>query len=333
MKSITIPAIKSLTISNKYPDKSLNEDTIIVGSDGEHNYYSYLFWDISSIPSNVILSSAKLTLFKADNFFYDTSKKISISPLYEYFSTYTTYNNSPNYNHNTIINFYPLTTNVSVTVDITTIVSSWVKNSLRNKGIILYGRNKDTLTSFGSATSSNSYLVPFIIINYEPYSNKCCKKDYNYKHSQNDYCKKDCNKKCFQVDCCKKDCDDKCFQDYCCGKCIKICKEELEAILFKVCKEACGNNCNLYPPNTSITRTVNVTGTVAPLSIYYIVVDLQVTRASSGQINNYYVSDEYDNSLNNNPLPIDKTYNIAISPPIQPGDTENVILYGSYKGF
>jgi|GEM_PF-343435 len=320
MKSITISAIKSLTITNKYPDKSLNEDTIIVGSDGEYNYYSYLFWDISSIPSNVIISSAKLTLFKVDKFFYDTSKKISISPLYEYFSTYTTYNNSPNYDHYTIINFYPLTTNVSVTVDITTIVSSWVKNSLRNKGIILHGRNEDILTSFGSVKSSNSYLVPFIIVNYEPHSsNKCCKKNYNDK--------------CSQDDCLKKNCNDKCFQDDCCGKYIKICKEELEGILFKVCKEACGNNCNPYPPNTSITRTVRVTGVVAPLSTYYIVVNLQVTRASSGQINNYYVSDEYDNSLNNNSLFIDKIYNIAISPAIQPGDTENVILYGSYKGF
>jgi len=306
MKSIMIPAIKSLTITNKYPDKSLNDDTIIVGSDGEYNYYSYLFWDLSSIPSNVIISCAKLTLFKADNFFYDTSKKISISPLYEYFSTYTTYNNSPNYDHYTIRNFYPLTTKVSVTVDVTTIVSSWVKNSLRNKGIILYGRNENILAGFGSVKSSDNYLAPFIIVNYEPYpSNKCSKKNCNNKCSQND----------------------------CCEKYIKICKEELEGMLFKVCKEVCVNNCNPYPPNTSITRTVRVTGVVAPLSIYYIVVNLQVTRASSGQINNYYVSDEYDNSLNNNSLSIDKTYNIAVNPAIQSGDTENIILYGSYKGF
>lgn len=320
MKSITIPAIKSLSITNKYSDKSLNEDKIIVGSDGNYNYYSYLFWDISSIPTNAIVYNAKLTLFKTDNFYYDTSKKFSLSPLYEYFSTYTTYNNSPNYDHYTVLNFYPLTNNISVTIDITTIVSSWVKNSLKNKGIILYGRNEDMLTSFGSVKSSDSYLVPFIIVNYEPYSS-------------NKSCKKECKNKCSQDCCCKKNCNGEYFKDDCCEKYIKICKEELEAILFKVCKGASGSNCNPYPPNTSITRTVRVTLTVAPASIYYIVVDLQVTRASSGQINHYYVSDEYDNSLNNTPLPIDKTYNIAISPPIQSGDTENVVLYGSYKDF
>jgi hypothetical protein len=111
-----------------------------------------------------------------------------------------------------------------------------------------------------------------------------------------------------------------------------MCKAELEEVLFKVCTKTCNCNSNPYPSNASITRTVDVTGVVAPLSIYYIVVDLQVTRALNGQINHYYVSDEYDNSLNNNSLSIDKTYNISISPPIQSEDTDDVVLYGSYKG-
>ncbi|EHJ00173.1 hypothetical protein CDLVIII_3615 [Clostridium sp. DL-VIII] len=321
MKSIILPAIKSLTITNKHPDKSINEDTISVGSDGEYEYYSYLFFDISSIPSNVIISTAKLTLFKVDNFFNDISKKISISPLYDYFSAYTTYNNPPDYDRYTIINFYPLTTNVSVTINIRTIVSSWIKNSLRNKGIILYGRKQAILASFGSVKSSDNYLVPFIVINYIPYSpNKCYEKKLNdeYIHPPDDYSKKNHN--------------DNCFQDDCRDKYIKMCKEELEDVLFKVCKKACNCSSNPYPSNASIARAVDVTGVVAPLSIYYIVVDLQVTRASSGQINHYYVSDEYDNSLNNNSLSIDKTYNIAINPPIQSGDIDNVVLYGSYKG-
>lgn len=71
---------------------------------------------------------------------------------------------------------------------------------------------------------------------------------------------------------------------------------------------------------------------MAPLSIYFIIINIEVTRAGSGLKDNYYVSDEYDNSLNNDPLYIDKIYNIAIIPKIQPGDTENLTLYGSYKG-
>jgi hypothetical protein len=37
-------------------------------------------------------------------------------------------------------------------------------------------------------------------------------------------------------------------------------------------------------------------------------------------------------NLINDSLYIDKTYNIAVIPKVQPGDIENVNLYGSYKG-
>ena len=167
MRSILIPAIKSLTVTNKYPDKSLNEDIITVGSDDKYKYYSYLFFDISSIPCDVIISNAELILFKVDKFCNDDTKKFSISPLREYFSTYTTYNKPPDYDHYTIINFYPLTSKISVTVNITTIISSWVKNkpNSKNKGMILYGKNREVIISFGSVKSSDNYLVPFIIVN------------------------------------------------------------------------------------------------------------------------------------------------------------------------
>lgn len=309
MRSILIPVIKSLTVTNKYPDKSLNENVITVGSDDKYKYYSYLFFDISSIPCNVIISNAELVLFKVDKFYDDNSKKISISPLREYFSTYTTYNNPPNYDHYTIINFYPLTSKISVTINITTIISSWVKNkpNSKNKGIILYGKNRDVIISFGSVKSDDNYLAPFIIVNYEH--------SIPNKHSK-----------------CEHHLSDKCSKEDCNKKCIKICKEEFEAIIIRVCKEICKNNCNPQPVPSPTVRQVQVTGTVAPLSIYYIIVKLEVTRAGSGQEDSYYVTDEYDNSLNNDSLYIDKTYDIAVIPRVQPGDTENVNLYGSYKG-
>ncbi|OPJ55351.1 DNRLRE domain-containing protein [Clostridium chromiireducens] len=309
MKSILIPAIKSLTVTNKYPDKSLNEDIITVGSDDKYKYYSYLFFDISSIPCDVIISNAELILFKVDKFCNDDTKKFSISPLREYFSTYTTYNNPPDYDHYTIINFYPLTSKISVTVNITTIISSWVKNkpNSKNKGMILYGKNREVIISFGSVKSSDNYLVPFIMVNYE-YS--LPKKTSKYGCSLSDKCSKD--------DCSK--------------KCICMCKEEFEAIIIKVCKEICKNNCNPQPIPTPTVRQVRVTGTVASLSLYYIIVKLEITRIGTGQKDNYYVTDEYDNSLNNESLHIDKTYDIAVIPRAQPGDTENVYLYGSYKG-
>ena len=81
----------------------------------------------------------------------------------------------------------------------------------------------------------------------------------------------------------------------------------------------------------STIRRVQVTGIVAPSSIYVIIATLSVTRNGTGHIDNYYVSDEYDNSASVTSLAIDKLYNIAIIPQENPGDTEDITLSGSYK--
>jgi hypothetical protein len=63
LSSILIPATKSLTVTNKSPNENINEDIITVGYDGKYKYISYLYFDISSIPTNVTVLSAELVLF------------------------------------------------------------------------------------------------------------------------------------------------------------------------------------------------------------------------------------------------------------------------------
>lgn len=277
MASIIISATKSLTITDRFPDKNLNEDTIAIGSDGEYKYYSYLFFDISSIPCDASIYNSELVLFKTDNFYNDNSKKFSINPLGDYFSTYTTYDNHPEVEY-TPINFYPLTSKVSVSINITPIVSLWVKNRLINKGIILYGNEQDPLIKFGSSKQEDKYLIPFIRIS-------CEHDNYNRDYTE---------------------------------------------ILNKILYEICNLNCCSNQKNVTI-RQVRVKGTVAKHAVYDIVVNLEVTRKSSGYKDTYYASDVYDNSLNDKPLFIDKTYNIAVIPKEDSGDTEEVIVYGSYR--
>ena len=310
MANIIIPAVKSLTVTNKYPDKSLNEGTITIGFDNKHNFYSYLFFDVSSIPSNIAIYSAELVLFKTDHFFSNSEQKLSISPLRDYFSTYTTYNNAPNYDHYSTINFYPLTSKVAVTINVTNMVSSWIKNRPSNKGIIIYGKNKGTIVNFGSVKSDDTYLTPFIKIHYENINlNKNNKKVCSYDTIEN------CNKEC-----------------------IKICKSELEEIISKICKDICCNNPSPPTPpsppapNPGTIVDINVTGNVAPNSVYNIIIELEVIRNITGQKDYYYTSDVFTNLSNSNILPIDNTYKIAVVPEIQPGDTQSVKIYGSYKG-
>lgn len=119
MGSILIPASKSLTVTDRLPDGNINEDIIITGRDGIYNYFSYLFFDISSIPSNVSISYAELVLFKTDKFYDDINKTFGIYPLLDYFSIYTTYSNRPRINNSVLKNFYPLTSKVAVTIILT----------------------------------------------------------------------------------------------------------------------------------------------------------------------------------------------------------------------
>ncbi|MDV4150904.1 DNRLRE domain-containing protein [Clostridium sp. AL.422] len=308
MSNIIIPAVKSLTVTNKYPNKSINEGTITIGFDNKNTYYSYLFFDFSSLASDIIIYSAELVLFKTDQFFNNIEQKILISPLRDYFSTYTTYNNVPNYDHYSVISFYPLTSKVAVTINVTNMVSAWIKNRPSNKGIILYGKSKGTIVNFGSVKNNDTYLIPFIKVHYDHIApNRYNKKVCRYENAKN-------------------------YDE----ECIKICKGELEEICTKICKNICCNN--PYPPptppvpNPGTIVDVDVTGNVAPYSVYNIIIEVEVIRASTGQKDYYYVSDVYNNSLNDDSLLINKTYKIAVVPEIQSGDTKSVRLYGSYTG-
>ena len=285
-----LPATKSLTLTNKLPDGNINDDYITVGSDGLYIYSCFLFFDISTIPSNANISNAELVLFKTDNFYNDIRKCIYIYPLLDYFSTFTTYNNPPKVNHLIVGSLYPLTSKISTTANLTKIVSLWFRNSASNKGIILCKKNNNFITNFGSAICKDSYITPFIKVIYSV-------KKTNVIHENHSNCK------------------DRCDHD------IKV--------IYTPCPCCCPPHPN---PGVPTIRQVEVIGTVAPYSIYVAIVTLSVTRSGSGHIDNYYVTDEYDNSASSTPLAIDKFYNIAVIPQETLGDTETVNFYGSYKG-
>jgi len=285
LKSIIIPSTKSLTLTNKIPVGNINEENITVGNDGLYTYSSFLFFDISKVPSNAEISNAELVLFKTDNFYKDNRKCIYIYPLFDYFSTYTTYNNPPEVNTLIEGSLYPLTSKISVTANLTKIVSLWFRNAVSNKGIILCKKNNNFITSFGSAICNDKYLTPFIKVAYSVKSTIIIHEN---------------------------------------------------STPMKVIQCPCPCNCppHPYPPIPPIPtiRRVEVTGIVASMSIYVIIVTLTVIRIGTGHIDNYYVSDQYNNSASSTPLAIDKFYDIAVIPQLNPGDAENISLSGSYKG-
>lgn len=170
MASLIIPASKSLTITDRFPSKSINKGIISIGNDGFYNYISYLFFDISAIPFNVSVCYAELVLFKVDKFYKDYRKVFGVYPLNEYFSSYTNFNNYPKINRTLQADFYPLTSKAAVTIPVTSFVQLWLENYHVNTSIMLCGRNKHSLVHFGSAICRHKYLTPFLKINIEP----CC---------------------------------------------------------------------------------------------------------------------------------------------------------------
>lgn len=283
--NLIIPATKSLTVTNKFHSKGFKENTIEIGSDGKYKYYSYLLFDVSLIPHDASISYAELVLFKMSDFGNNNEKKFSIMPLRNHFGTSTTYKNKPDVDHKYKIDFYTAASKEEIKIDITSIVLLWIKNKLANKGIMLYGKKKDSFIQLGSSNCENEGFIPFIKV--------------SYKHESHN----------------------RCYKEDCKQKWIKISKI--------ICEEICKNDCN-HTKNVTLIR-VNVTGTVAPKSIYIIAIKVEITRADTGCRDKYYITKEYDNSTNTESYFVDKTYTIPVVPRKRSGDKEKATLYGAYR--
>lgn len=179
MAVINIPASKSLTLSNRFPTGNMRNKKIMVGNERKDTYYSYLFFDISRIPSNIVLVSAVLVLFKVADFFAYPTKKFAVYPLLKQFSSFTTYENNCPVDLNPALKqeFLPFTKDVAIEIDITPLFHQWLSNTLVNNGIVIKDGSyrKPCIwghTCFGSAYNKDNTLIPFIRVNFR--QNSCC---------------------------------------------------------------------------------------------------------------------------------------------------------------
>lgn len=173
MPVINILASKSLTLSNKVPTGNIQDKKIIVGSENKYTYYSYLFFDTSTIPGDIVLLSATLVLFKFADFFNSPTQKFSVYPLLKQFSSFTTYENSCPIDLDPTLKqeFLPFTNDVAIEVNITTLFDKWLTNTLINRGIAIKDGTYTkpcilSHTCFGSAYSKDNMLIPFIRVHF-----------------------------------------------------------------------------------------------------------------------------------------------------------------------
>jgi hypothetical protein len=170
MAIINLPAVQSLTLSSKIPNKNIKKRKIIVGTKGKYVYYSYLFFDLDRVPGNIKILSAVLVLFKLNQFFYCSTPKFAVYPLLKQFSPCTTYANACPVDPNPELagHFSPFTCDVAIEVDITNLFNKWTSNSLVNRGLAIMeerdagGSDTFNCTFFGSAYCKYCALIPFI---------------------------------------------------------------------------------------------------------------------------------------------------------------------------
>ena len=170
MNEKTILASKSLTITSKLPNENILDKIITVGSDGDNTTKSYLYFDLSSINSEVKINDAVLVLFKTDNF-YNKKDIFLVYALTDYFSSFTTYNIHPTSNHVTELSFLPFIKKVAVSINATRLVNKWIKIPFSNKGLLISGQKSvNSQCNFGSAINEDVSLIPILRINYSEVS-------------------------------------------------------------------------------------------------------------------------------------------------------------------
>lgn len=177
MASLIIPGDKSITISNEMYYTTKKNEFIFIEDIHENINKSYLFFNINTIPENVLISSAELVLFKSS---YDmqTNTLINIYPLKDDFSTYTTYKTQPGIYSSYKKTGKVSTNKISVEIDIMDIVIAWLDGTIINKGLVIEGDEGVTpLLRFGSTFISDEYLVPILRIVY----------NYFYSNGQHAY--------------------------------------------------------------------------------------------------------------------------------------------------
>ncbi|CDF57817.1 DNRLRE domain-containing protein [Thermobrachium celere] len=167
MSEVVFLTEKTLTITDEQPDININTDIICCGSNGRYIYRSFVYFDLSSLPYNAFVTSARLQLFLLEDYFKCYSKNLYIYMLKEDFGEFTTFNQQPK------VCMERVNTNISykkyglIEINITSFVQKWISGEVINKGLALKcDENKKSLVAFGSKNNSQYSAIPKLHINF-----------------------------------------------------------------------------------------------------------------------------------------------------------------------
>ncbi|MDU4962084.1 MAG: DNRLRE domain-containing protein [Sporomusaceae bacterium] len=172
MAMLLLPALDSLTISNRNAGSNRRGKRLTVGRERGYIYESYLFFDTSAVPRQISLLAAALLLFKLNDFYDDSGAAFAVYPLAKSFSPLTTFANACPIVQDPELKaiFAPFRQDAVIEVDITKIAAAWLENRTINRGLAISSDDTAAIfscrTAFGSAYSKDRSLIPRLRLLY-----------------------------------------------------------------------------------------------------------------------------------------------------------------------
>lgn len=187
MNTFTITSQKNTFVTGIKPSLApCKSPTLKAGNCGFHKYLSYIYFDLSSLPANQIISSSVLTLhFFSPPYQGKPPRFLKIYPLAEEFEDcLTSYATRPGLEHFLQKKICIPSSYNLITLDLTTLVKKWYAGALINYGLSLvpdqlFGQG---LLLFHSSFSPDTSTLPTLIINSTGPSQVCITNNMEETH-------------------------------------------------------------------------------------------------------------------------------------------------------
>jgi len=165
--TVTLTPIDDAYVCSDAANLNFGSETVLkVGyKSGAYDCHSYIKFDLSSIPENAVIVSARLKL--VDN--KDSPSNVNVDVhrvMGDWDESSIKWSNKPDYDSTVISNAASGASGDVIEWDVTDLVQAWVNGTYDNYGLVLIGGYADPVEEFRSKETSNSDDKPKLVIEY-----------------------------------------------------------------------------------------------------------------------------------------------------------------------
>lgn len=174
MSILDLPCKNSVSFSKNCCNIKVCNQILLLG--GHHHYLSFLYFDLPPYSDIKDLKCAKLILFKHPMHIRDFDSHCNchkdrsynaVSPLLEFFSTYSRLYQIPKADYSKQVMFEDDESLCYTEIDITSIVQEWKNDSMENRGIMLSGNDCNKPICYASEKNDTKSMRPMIRLIYK----------------------------------------------------------------------------------------------------------------------------------------------------------------------